>query len=113
MCSRRQPALFAQVECQNSEDRQIGWQLRLGLGPWGLIHLIYKLEKTKQVPLLLRTSMSLSGNRLGGNVSRFTSSANVSSRIFAGLSQGASGVEVGEEGVGDKQQTLLGRQSSV
>ena len=27
----------------------------------------------------------------------------VSSRIFAGLSQGASGVEVGEEGVGDKQ----------
>ena len=87
--------------------------LRLGLGPWGLIHLIYKLEKTKQVPLLLRTSMSLSDNRLGGNVSRFTSSANVSSRIFAELSQGASGVEVGEEGVGDKQQTLLGRQSSV
>lgn len=55
----------------------------------------------------------LSDDRLDGDVSRFPSSANVSSRIFAELSQGASGVEVGQEGVGDKQQTLLGRQSCV
>lgn len=86
----------------SSEDRQIGWQLGPGLGPWGLIHLIYTLEKTKQVPLHLRTSVSLSDDRLGGDVSRFPSSANVSSRIFAELSQGASGVKVGEEGVEDK-----------
>ena len=55
----------------------------------------------------------LSDDRLDGDVSRFPSSANASSRVFAELSQGASGVEVGQEGVGDKQQTLLGGQSSV